>query len=216
MWSIVDIFVKGGIAMYPIALCSVLLVAFCIEKVIYLRRVRIDVDNLMARIRASIEAGKVMEAIAICEANPTPMANLMRAALKKADTADRALIREAIEDAASLEMPRIERFIPEMATIGSVTPLLGLLGTIFGMIRAFNVIAVQGTGDPHAMAGGISEALISTAAGLIVAIPAVALYRYFQQRVNSFITDMESRSSEVLDLVSSKDISKKKAKWDEI
>lgn len=212
MWSLFDIFVKGGLVMYPIALCSVIAVAFIIEKFIYLRRIRIDVDNLIARIKASLEAGKMMEAIAACDAAPGPIANVFKAGLKKAD-GGRDVIKESLETAANMEIPKIERFIPALATIGSIAPLLGLLGTIFGMIRAFNVIAMQGTGDPHAMAGGISEALIATAAGLIVAIPAVIAYNYFLNRVNTFITDMEARSGELLDILTS---GPKKRSWSDL
>ncbi|MEK6795135.1 MAG: MotA/TolQ/ExbB proton channel family protein [Spirochaetota bacterium] len=212
MWNLFDVFNKGGLVMYPIALCSVIAVAFIIEKFIYLHRIRIDVDNLIARVKASLEAGKMMEAIAACDAAPGPIATVFKAGLKKAD-GGRDVIKEAIETAANVEIPKIERFLPALATIGSIAPLLGLLGTIFGMIRAFNVIAMQGTGDPHAMAGGISEALIATAAGLIVAIPAVIAYNYFLNRVNAFISDMEARSAEVLDLLTT---GTKKKSWSDL
>lgn len=184
-----------------IAICSLLSLAFALERFAYLRTVKMDVDNFMVRIRKAVEAGRVMEAIAVCEATPNPIANLIKAGLKK-HKAERAIIKEAIEDAAGAEIPKLERFLTAMSTIATITPLLGLLGTVIGMIQAFSVIAVQGTGNPHALAGGISGALMTTALGLVVAIPTIMAYNYFTNKVNNFITGMELRSSEVVDIIS--------------
>jgi len=115
-------------------------------------------------------------------------------------------IKEAIEDSANQEIPLLEKHLSTLATIGNITPLLGLLGTVFGMIKAFNVIAVMGVGKPEALAGGISEALLTTAFGLSIAIPTIVIYNYLSNRVDKIIREMEVSCVDLLDLLTREDI----------
>jgi biopolymer transport protein ExbB len=115
-------------------------------------------------------------------------------------------MKEAIEDNANQEIPILERNLPTLSTIGNICPLLGLLGTVFGMVKAFNVIAVMGVGKPEALAGGISEALLTTAFGLSVAIPTIVIYNYLSHRVDKLIREMEVNCVELIDLLSYQEI----------
>ncbi|GAI61467.1 unnamed protein product, partial [marine sediment metagenome] len=110
-------------------------------------------------------------------------------------------MKEAIEDNANQEIPILERNLSTLSTIGNITPLLGLLGTVFGMVKAFNVIAVMGVGKPEALAGGISEALLTTAFGLSIAIPTIVVYNYLSHRVDKLIRDMEVDCVDLIDLL---------------
>ncbi len=110
-------------------------------------------------------------------------------------------MKEAIEDSANQEIPVLERNLSTLSTIGNITPLLGLLGTVFGMVKAFNVIAVMGVGKPEALAGGISEALLTTAFGLSIAIPTIVVFNYLSHRVDKLIREMEVNCVDLIDLL---------------
>jgi len=115
-------------------------------------------------------------------------------------------MKEAIEDSANQEIPVLERNLSTLSTIGNITPLLGLLGTVFGMVKAFNVIAIMGVGKPEALAGGISEALLTTAFGLSIAIPTIVVYNYLSHRVDKLIREMEVNCVDLIDLLSYQEI----------
>jgi biopolymer transport protein ExbB len=110
-------------------------------------------------------------------------------------------MKEAVEDSANQEIPILEGNLSTLSTVGNITPLLGLLGTVFGMVKAFNVIAIMGVGKPEALAGGISEALLTTAFGLSIAIPTIVIYNYLSHRVDKLIRDMEVNCVELIDLL---------------
>ena len=172
---------KGGPLMYPIILCSVIAFAIILERLYYLRRVRIDAVAFMNNIEGALKHNKIAEAVKICEDAPGPIARIIKAGVMKHDR-PRQEIREAIEDAGHQEVPKLERYIKILAAISHIAPLLGLLGTVIGMMKAFQAIQLKtislnpvAAGD---MAGGIWQALATTAAGLIVAIPAMVAYHY--------------------------------------
>jgi biopolymer transport protein ExbB len=131
------------------------------------------------------------------------MTNITLAALANFNKG-REEIREAIEDAGRHEVPHLERYLTWLSTIASVAPLLGLLGTVMGMIKVFNVISTQGPGNPNALAGGISEALLTTAAGLTVAIPSFVLYNYFVNKADKLIIEIEKNSLLLLEMMTDK------------
>ena len=199
-----DVIQKGGPVMYVIILCSILALAVVLERVYNLHRARIDTKDFMSRVAATLKRNKIMEAIDMCNNTPGPIAQIMRAGILKHDR-PRSEIREAIEDAGVHEVPRLEKNLGVLATIAHIAPLLGLLGTVTGMVRAFQVIQEKATSlypvNPGDLAGGIWEALITTVAGLSVAIPTFVAYNYLVSRVKGFVTEMDRASTELINML---------------
>jgi len=199
------LFVKGGLVMYPILLGSVLALGVFLERLWSLRRERVIPSSFRARVRALVRAGKLSEAEVLCQENNSSLAAIIDAALKEAGK-PRSEIKEAVTDVGRREVTRLERFVDLLGTIAAVEPLMGLLGTVTGLIRAFQKVeALKGAVNPSALAGGIWEALITTAAGLIVAIPAYIGYRYLLSRVSQLVVDMEEDSLDIAKLISGSD-----------
>ncbi len=201
MWSIIQ---KGGPLMYLIILCSIVALAVVIERLYHLYRARINIDKFMENISNILKRNRIMEAVDLCEKTPGPIAHIIKAGVLKHDRS-RQEIKEAIEDAGIYEVPRMEKNLGVLATIAHISPLLGLLGTVTGMVRAFQVIQEKATAlhpvSPGDLAGGIWEALITTVAGLIVAIPTFVAYNYLVGRVKGFIVEMERASAELINLL---------------
>ena len=200
-----ELFNKGGFLMYPIFFCSLLAIAIFFERMFYLKSVKTSTRKFTDRIQDLVRKGNIHFAITACRKNFTPISQIILAALLKFGSS-RDEIREAIEDTATREVPILEKNLPILATIGNITPLLGLLGTVFGMIKAFQVVSVVGVGNPEALAGGISEALLTTAFGLSVAIPTIVAYNYLADRVDRQTREMENTCSEILDILSEKQV----------
>ncbi|MBN2373931.1 MotA/TolQ/ExbB proton channel family protein [bacterium] len=196
----IDLIFKGGIMMIPILCCSVIALAITLERFYSLRESRIHPPEFVSKMKKVLNEDMVQEAIAICSHNLLPIAKVMEAGILKKDQ-PRDHIKEAIEHAGKKEADKLFRYLAVLATIAIISPLLGLLGTVTGMIKVFQVIALQGVGHPTAMAGGISEALITTAAGLIVAIPTLVVHNYFLKKANAYVLEMESTSMELLDIL---------------
>ncbi len=204
MWEFMQ---KGGPIMWPIFLCSVLAFAIVIERLIRLKREQIDTKSFMEQISKSLKRNKIMEALDLCERTGGPIAAILRAGILKHDR-PRAEVREAIEDAAIHEVPRLERNLPVLATVAHVAPLLGLLGTVTGLVAAFQVIEEKATAvspvNPGDLAGGIWEALLTTVFGLAVAIPTFVAYNYLTSRVDGFVLDMERSATDLLNILGEK------------
>ena len=204
MWSII---IKGGPIMWPIIACSIWGLAIIIDKLFYLHQISVDMNKFLKKIFATMKERKIREAIDICESSTTPMAAILKAGLLKYDYS-RQEIREAMEDVSLYQIPRLEKNLAYLATIAHISPLLGLLGTVTGMVRSFQAIQIQAAsfhpvtaGD---LAGGIWEALLTTVVGLIVAIPAFFAYNYLVTRVNNVILQMEQSATELVNLLSEK------------
>lgn len=199
--SLLDLFLKGGILMYPILLCSVIALVIVVERFLVLRRSAIDAGQFMLKLRSVLQRGNIMEGINFCSRTSTPLANILRKGLTKfPEGHDR--IREAIENAGKEETFKLEHRLGILASIAGIAPLLGFLGTVTGMIGAFRTIQEQGGAvNPGDLAGGIWEALLTTAFGLIVGIISYGFYNYFVNRVGRFVYEMENGSEEFLDLV---------------
>lgn len=196
-----NIFWEGGVLMFPIMAVSIVAVAITLERFYTLRRATIDTREFMDAMRTVLRQNRVQEAIAICDETDAPVARIMKAGILKHNRSKED-IREAIEDAGHLEIPRLERYMSALATCANIAPLLGLLGTVQGMIKAFAQIQhKQGQVNPSDLAEGIGNALITTAAGLTVAIPALVVYNYFVTRVENMILEMEISSSELVELL---------------
>ncbi len=192
-------FQKGGPVMWPLLAFSVIALAFIVERLIALRRARINVNEFLAKIRkALIVNHSVRDAIKICEQYQGPVASIMKAGLLKYGQPKEDL-EKTIENAAIYEMGRLERGLVVLATTANVAPLLGFLGTVTGMIRSFDALAAAGLSNPGLVASGISEALITTAAGLMIAIPVQLCYNYFMSRINRFVRDIETATNMLIE-----------------
>ena len=204
MWEFMQ---KGGPIMWPILLCSVVAFAIVIERLIRLRQEEIDTKTFMEQISKSLKRNKIMEALDLCDKTGGPIANILKAGILKHDR-PRNDIREAIEDASIHEVPRLERNLPVLSTIAQVAPLLGLLGTVTGLVAAFLVIENKATAmnpvNPGDLAGGIWQALLTTVFGLCVAIPTFVAYNYLVSRVDGFVLDMERSATDLLNILGEK------------
>ena len=196
---------KGGPVMIPIILGSVFALAIIIERVFHLRRARINTKEFMDSIAQILKRNKIMEAIDKCENTPGPIAHIMKAGIIKHDRS-RQEIKEAIEDAGLHEVPRLEKRLGILATIAHIEPLLGLLGTVTGMVKCFQIIQQKSTSlypiSPGDLAGGIWEALITTVAGLVVAIPTLVAYNYLVSVVDDLVLEMETSAAELINILS--------------
>ena len=196
----VELVVKGGIFMYPILACSVAALAVFIERLWMLRTSRIMPRYFIRNIEDLIRKKKLPEAVFLCQSNVSSIARIFLAGLKNTQKG-MWLIKEAVEERGGREAATIGKNIAVLATIANLTPLLGLLGTVSGMIKAFNAFSVQGISDTSMLAGGIAESLITTATGLCVAIPAMVCHRFLRDRAESLVFEMEESSIRLLDLV---------------
>ncbi len=192
---------QGGLLMWPIMVCSIIGLAITIERFISLRRASIDTRDFMDTMRQVLRQSRMQEAIEICDETDAPVARIMKSGIVRHNRSKED-IREAIQDAGHLEIPRLERYLSALATCANIAPLLGLLGTVAGMIKAFAEIQnKQGQVNPSDLAEGISNALVTTAAGLSVAIPMLVAYNYFVTRVDNMVVEMEISSSELVELL---------------
>jgi biopolymer transport protein ExbB len=189
------------------AIISVIALTFVIERFITFAksRSRIGTEQFIANITDSLRNENVMEAVSTCEEARGPLANVLKAGLlrySQAQIEERQItkdeIQEAIQEAGILEIPELERNLPVLAVTAVIAPLFGLLGTVTGMITCFNVIALEGSGDPQLLAAGVSQALLTTAVGLSLAIPALIVYNIFDNWVNRYVLEIERVSTEVV------------------
>jgi biopolymer transport protein ExbB len=190
---------QGGPMMWPILILSIIGFAFIIERFFALRKARINVNEFLAKIRRALMVNRSLrDAVKICEQYQGPVASIMKAGLLKFGQ-PKEDVEKSIENAAMYEMGRLERGLPVIATAANIEPLLGFLGTVTGMINSFDALAKQGLSNPGAVAAGISEALITTAAGLIIAIPMQLAYNYYTGKVNRFVRDIETATNMLLE-----------------
>lgn len=198
MWEIV---LAGGPFMWPIILCSVIAAAIVLERLWTLQQRRIVPPDLTRRIWQLVESGQISDkVITALEAN-SPLGKLLAVGLVNRYRT-RAVLMERLEDAGRHVTHELDRFLNTLGTIATVAPLLGLLGTVAGIIKAFNAIYAGGMGDPHALSGGIAQALLTTAAGLCVAIPSYVSFRYLRGRVDGIVVQMEKDVIQFADALS--------------
>jgi biopolymer transport protein ExbB len=194
-----ELWQKGGWVMWPLGALSVASAVFIIERFIVLHKAKINVNEFLAKLRKALIVNRsIRDAVKICEQYQGPVASIMKAGLLKHGQ-PRDDIEKTIENAALYEMGRLERGLVVIATVANVAPLLGFFGTVWGMIKSFDALAEAGLSNPGLVAAGISEALITTAGGLAVAIPAQLFYNYFMSRINKFIRDIETSTNMLLE-----------------
>ncbi|MDX1513742.1 MAG: MotA/TolQ/ExbB proton channel family protein [Gammaproteobacteria bacterium] len=188
----------GGWLMVPILLCSIIAMAIIAERFWTLQTKRIAPGNLVVQVWQWARSGHLTEERIRALRKGSPLGRILAAGLANRHL-DRQHMKEGIEDVGRHVIHDLERYLNTLGTIASITPLLGLLGTVIGMIKVFSVITTQGVGDPGVLAGGISEALITTAAGLTVAIPALMFYRYFRGRIDELVVTMEQEALKMVE-----------------
>lgn len=202
--NIISIVREGGVLMLPIIACSIVLLVFVFERFMYLRRSRVIPRPFVRGVIEQLEQQQLSrdEAIALCEENGSPIAVLFIAALKKWSR-PAVEVEQAILDAGERVTSQLRKYLRLFNAISNLTPLLGLLGTVLGMIEAFNSIAgADAMGRPELLAGGIGAALLTTASGLCVAIPAYAAYAFFLGRADRLILEMDALAQNVVELIS--------------
>ncbi len=193
-----EIVQAGGILMLPIILCSVLAIAIIIERFWTLNPSRIAPRNMLPEVWSKIKQNQLDATELRDLRNSSALGQILASGLVSAKSG-RTIMIESIEQAAGHVIHEMSRYLNLLGTIAQITPLLGLLGTVLGMIRVFTEIMAQGTGNANVLAGGISEALITTAAGLTVAIPTLLFYRFFQRRIDTLVVELERESIKLVD-----------------
>jgi biopolymer transport protein ExbB len=197
MKSIWDFLAKGGIIMAPLFLCSITGLAIVIEKFISLRRRKVIVPEVVSVMENVKGVGDIGLALSICEKHNGPFANIIRISLENHGL-PREEIKETLLDQGRQEVHQLEKGLGVLETIAGVAPLLGLLGTVLGILKVFKVISIMGVGQAAALAGGISEALITTITGLFIGIPALVAYNYFANRADTLVLEIEKYSNRLL------------------
>ena len=211
LWDIVR---GGGILMFPIAICSLVLVAFVFERTVSLRRGRVIPGPFVSRFIRQIREGELdrERALALCIENGSPVAEVFAGTVRKWGR-PAVEVEQAIIDAGERVTNGLRRYLRVLNGVATVSPLLGLLGTVVGMIRAFNAIATSNAmGRPELLANGISQALLTTAAGLTVAIPALICYMFFVSRVDRLIMDIDAMGQELVQMISAEELEQAKRK----
>ena len=198
--TVFDLFLKGGVVMWFILASSLLATYLVIQKLITLSRVKVDGGKFILQIRSVLSRGDQASAVSMCSEAGTPLASILRAGLLKMRGTHQE-VKDAVESAARMEVYKLERGLGLLASVAGIAPLLGFLGTVTGMIGAFRVIEVnEGVVNPQLLASGIWEALITTAFGLIVGIPAYFFYNYLVTRVSHFVFETEASCNDFLDI----------------
>lgn len=192
---------RGGWLMLPILLCSLIAVAIVIERYLVLRNARLDVGQFMLKLKSVFHKESLLGVMDYCQQHDAPISRIIKQGIAR-HPAGHEKVREAVENAGKAEIYHLEKRLSILASVAGVAPLLGFLGTVTGMIGAFRKIELlAGNANPSDLAGGIWEALLTTAFGLIVGIFAYAFYNYFVSRVNHLVYEMEHSTTEFLDLV---------------
>jgi biopolymer transport protein ExbB len=195
-----EIVQAGGWLMLPIIACSVVAVAIVLERLWTLQEKRVLPSNVASQVSEWIQHGQ-LDAQRVQQVHQSsPLGQVLAAGLAYRHTS-REVLKEAIEDAGRHVVHELERYLNPLGTIAAISPLLGLLGTVSGMIRSFTAITAEGVGNPTVLAGGISEALLTTAAGLTVAIPALIAYRFLRGRVDALVVKIEKESTRFIELL---------------
>ncbi len=195
-----ELVIAGGWLMLPIILCSVVAMAIIIERLWSLRRPRVVPENLVAQVWQLHRDGEITAAQVSSIRDGSPLGRILSAGIINRQHS-REIMKEAIEEVGRQVVHELEHYLNTLGTIASITPLLGLLGTVIGMIKVFSAITLVGVGDPTVLAGGISEALITTATGLSVAIPSLMFHRYFSGRVERLVVAMEEEALKMVEVM---------------
>jgi biopolymer transport protein ExbB len=195
-----ELMTAGGWLMIPIIACSVVSLAICLERIWFLRTDKVTPQGLTRDIWTRLHNKSLTADDLKAIKNASPLGRIMVAGLNNASHG-REVMKESIQEAATQVIHELERFLTALGTIAAIAPLLGLLGTVIGMIKVFTMLMASGTGNMGLFAGGISEALMTTAAGLVVAIPTLIAHRHLQRKVDSLVVNMEQEAIKLVEVV---------------
>ncbi|HCO49384.1 MAG TPA: MotA/TolQ/ExbB proton channel family protein [Spirochaetaceae bacterium] len=200
----IDFIVQGGPILWVIMVLSLVACVIIIERLLYLKRISVDEDKLFVRIKSSLLEGHYNEALSICDQNLSPFSSLLKIGIENRQQPEH-IQRDILKDAAALEAPALEKGLSSLGTISTISPLLGLLGTVTGTMKAFGVLGKFGAvSDPSALASGVSEALITTVGGIVVAVPVIIFYNFLVNRVNLILTLLENRVNTLVMLINAR------------
>jgi biopolymer transport protein ExbB len=198
MEGLVELFNKGGLFMWPILVLLVVGLGFSIERVVTLTRASVNTRKFLARLHSALQDGGIEGAAAECEKTPGPVASILHAGLSRADKGLES-VEKSISNAGSIEMAFLERGMVVLSTVIVLAPMVGFTGTVQGMVEAFQQIETKNDISPAIVAGGISQALLTTLFGLVVAMIIQVFYNFFNSRIDKLILDMEESSVELMD-----------------
>ncbi|MEA1899732.1 MAG: MotA/TolQ/ExbB proton channel family protein, partial [Thermodesulfobacteriota bacterium] len=199
--TLIDQLKNGGPIIWPILAIGLFALIIAIERTIFLKGVHANTDRAMGKVNKLALEGKWKECDGIVkDKKGRPVYNVLKAGLG-ARAEERDTLESVLQEAILKELPRLERFLPMLNIMGAIAPLLGLLGTVTGMISTFHVITLYGTGDPRMMSGGISEALVTTMLGLAVAIPIMLTHTFLSRRVEHIIGDIEEKAVALTNII---------------
>lgn len=199
-FNIYDFYMKGGFFMHPILLCSIISLAVFMERLWSFRRSRVIPESFLPKVEKFVREGKLNEAVGLCKLDNSSMARILMVGLKNAGK-KREYVKEVMQEVGGREAMYLERYLEALSTIAGVSTLLGLLGTIQGMIMIFSIIATETTVNPQSLAGGISTALNTTAFGLVVAIPTTIFYKYLLGKAETMIVEMEEGATHIVEIL---------------
>ncbi len=194
----VEIVKAGGWLMAPIILCAIIAMGIILERYWTLAEKRVIPEDLTSKVWAWVKRDALDQSQIQTLHQGSPLGQILAAGLINRDR-ERAVMKDSIEDTGRHVVHELERYLDTLGTIAAISPLLGLLGTVIGMVKVFTAITTHGVGNPTVLAGGIAEALITTAAGLTVAIPALIGFRYFRNRVDGLVVDMEKEAIKLVE-----------------
>jgi biopolymer transport protein ExbB len=194
----VEIVKSGGWLMAPIILCAILTMGIILERFWTLQQKRVIPEDLTSRVWGWVKKDELDQRRIQTLHQGSPLGQILAAGLINRDR-ERSVMKDSIEDTGRHVVHELERYLDTLGTVAAVSPLLGLLGTVFGMIQVFSAITTQGIGNPTVLAGGIAQALITTAAGLTVAIPALIGHRYYRNRVDTLVVNMEKEAIKLVE-----------------
>lgn len=191
---------RSSFTMLILFACSVVVLTFIFERWIYIKHRSVNSDKFFIQVRDAIRQEGVPAAIIMCKSSFSPLASVVRSGLEESKKSVKAA-EEMMDAVAIEERSKLEKNLNILGTLGNIAPLIGLFGTVIGIIQAFHSLAVSGSAGPSVISSGIAEALITTAGGLVVAVPSVVFYNYFLRKVGKIMTDIESVSKKVLVMI---------------
>ena len=194
----VEIVKSGGWLMLPIILCAIIAMGIMLERFWTLQQKRVIPEDLTSKVWGWVKKDQLDQKKIQTLHQGSALGQILAAGLTNRDR-DRSILKDAIEDTGRHVVHELERYLESLGTVAAVTPLLGLLGTVIGMVKVFTAITTHGVGNPTVLAGGIAEALITTAAGLTVAIPALVGYRYYRTRIDTLVIEMEKEAIKLVE-----------------
>ncbi|MDR2386979.1 MAG: MotA/TolQ/ExbB proton channel family protein [Deltaproteobacteria bacterium] len=205
METLIDLIQRGGWVMYVILLCSLVAFAIILDRIWCLRRGKVIPSSLVSSVNELLIRRQYNDAVFLCQDGQNSAARLIKQGLKMIGQS-RLVFKDAMEESGRRESLYLSSHLELLGVIASISPLLGLLGTVSGMINAFGAVAQAGLGNPGLLAGGIGQALLTTAAGLVVAIPTMVIHRILVGRVETLTTDLEDLGSDLLEALSAPEL----------